>query len=45
MASDDRADVVRHLFEGSQRLARETGSSLEVHRKALRSARATLHQR
>jgi cyclic nucleotide-binding protein/mechanosensitive ion channel-like protein len=38
-------DVVRHLFEGSPRLARETGYTLEVHRKALQSARAALHQR
>lgn len=33
-------DVVRHLFEASPRLARETGQSLEVHRKALQSARS-----
>ena len=33
-------DVVRHLFEASPRLARETGFTLEVHRKALQSARA-----
>jgi len=33
-------DVVRHLFEASPRLARETGHTLEVHRKALHSARA-----
>ena len=33
-------DVVRHLFEASPRLARETGHSLEVHRKALQSARS-----
>ena len=32
-------DVVRHLFETSARLARETGYTLEVHRKALQSAR------
>ena len=32
------------LFEGSPRLARETGYSLEVHRKALQSARAALHR-
>jgi len=32
-------DVVRHLFEASPRLARETGHTLEVHRKALQSAR------
>jgi len=31
-------DVVRHLFEASPRLARETGHTLEVHRKALQSA-------
>jgi small-conductance mechanosensitive channel len=33
-------DVVRHLFEASPRLARETGQSLEVHRKAMHSARS-----
>ena len=33
-------DVVRHLFEASPRLARETGHTLEVHRKAMQSARA-----
>jgi len=33
-------DVVRHLFEASPRLARETGYTLEVHRRALQSARA-----
>ena len=38
-------DVVRHLFEGSPRLARETGYTLDVHRKALQSARAAMHQR
>jgi len=32
-------DVVRHLFEASPRLARETGHILEVHRKAVQSAR------
>jgi small-conductance mechanosensitive channel len=32
-------DVVRHLFEASPRLASETGYTLEVHRKALHSAR------
>ena len=32
-------DVVRHLFETSPRLARETGYTLEVQRKALQSAR------
>ena len=37
-------DVVRHLFEASPRLARETGYTLEVHRKALQSARTALHQ-
>ena len=37
-------DVVRHLFEASPRLARDTGYTLEVHRKALQSARSTLHQ-
>jgi len=35
-------DVVRHLFEASPRLARDTGHSLEVHRKALQSARSAL---
>jgi small-conductance mechanosensitive channel len=38
-------DVVRHLFEASPRLARETGHSLEVHRKALQSARSAGQQR
>jgi hypothetical protein len=38
-------DVVRHLFEASPRLARETGYTLDVHRKALQSARASLSQR
>ena len=38
-------DVVRHLFEGSPRLARETGHTLDVHRKALQSARTALRQR
>ena len=38
-------DVVRHLFEASPRLARETGHTLEVHRKALQSARAAGRQR
>jgi hypothetical protein len=33
-------DVVRHLFEASPRLARETGQSLEVHRKAMHSVRS-----
>jgi CRP-like cAMP-binding protein len=33
-------DVVRHLFEASPRLARETGHTLEGHRKALHSARS-----
>lgn len=33
-------DVVRHLFEASPRLARETGHVLEVHRKAVQSARS-----
>ncbi|MCM3873047.1 MAG: mechanosensitive ion channel [Pyrinomonadaceae bacterium] len=37
-------DVVRHLFEASPRLARETGHTLEVHRKALQSARSALRQ-
>lgn len=37
-------DVVRHLFETSPRLARETGHTLEVHRKALLSARSAIHQ-
>jgi len=35
-------DVVRRLFEVSPRLARETGYTLEVHRKALQSARTAL---
>ena len=38
-------DVVRHLFEASPRLARETGHTLEVHRKALQSARTARRQR
>jgi Cyclic nucleotide-binding domain len=38
-------DVVRHLFEASPRLARETGHTLEVHRKALQSARTAGRQR
>lgn len=38
-------DVVRHLFEASPRLARETGHTLEVQRKALQSARSALSQR
>jgi small-conductance mechanosensitive channel len=38
-------DVVRHLFEASPRLARETGYTLDVQRKALQSARTALHQR
>ena len=33
-------DVVRHLFEASPRLAREMGHILEVHRKAVQSARS-----
>jgi hypothetical protein len=37
-------DVVRHLFEASPRLARETGHTLEVHRKALQSARSPDHR-
>jgi small-conductance mechanosensitive channel len=37
-------DVVRHLFEASPRLARETGHILEVHRKALQSARSADHR-
>ena len=37
-------DVVRHLFEASPRLARETGFTLEVHRKALQSARTAFRQ-
>ncbi len=37
-------DVVRHLFEASPRLARETGYALEVHRKALQSARTALRE-
>ena len=35
-------DVVRHLFEASPRLARETGQILEVQRKGLQSARLAL---
>jgi CRP-like cAMP-binding protein len=35
-------DVVRHLFEASPRLARETGQILEVQRKGLQSARVAL---
>ena len=38
-------DVVRHLFEASPRLARETGQSLEVHRKAMQSARSASQRR
>jgi small-conductance mechanosensitive channel len=38
-------DVVQHLFEASPRLARETGYTLEVQRKALQSARTATHQR
>jgi small-conductance mechanosensitive channel len=38
-------DVVRHLFEASPRLARETGQSLEVHRKAMQSARSANQRR
>ena len=38
-------DVVRHLFETSPRLARETGYTLEVRRKALQSARHAVRQR
>ena len=38
-------DVVRHLFEASPRLARETGHTLEVHRKALQSARSADYRR
>jgi hypothetical protein len=37
-------DVVRHLFEASPRLARETGHTLEVHRKAMQSARSAEHR-
>ena len=37
-------DVVRHLFEASPRLARDTGYTLDVHRKALHSARTVLRQ-
>lgn len=35
-------DVVRHLFEASPRLARETGHTLDVQRKALQSARTAI---
>jgi small-conductance mechanosensitive channel len=38
-------DAVRHLFEASPRLARDTGHTLEVHRKALHSARTALRSR
>ena len=38
-------DAVRHLFEASPRLARETGHTLEVHRKAVQSARGAHRQR
>src|ERR1700752_156410 len=38
-------DVVRHLFETSPRLARETGYTLDVHRKALQSARSAVRHR
>lgn len=38
-------DAVRHLFEASPRLARDTGHTLEVHRKALQSARTALGPR
>ena len=37
-------DVVRHLFETSPRLARDTGHVLDVHRKALLSARTAARQ-
>ena len=37
-------DVVRHLFEASPRLASDTGHTLEVHRKALQSARRVRQQ-
>ena len=37
-------DVLRHLFEASPRFARETGYTLEVHRKALQSARTVHHK-
>ena len=37
-------DVVRHLFEASPRLAREMGHILEVHRKAVQSARSADHR-
>ncbi len=37
-------DVVRHLFEASPRLARDTGHALDVHRKALHSARSAMRQ-
>jgi small-conductance mechanosensitive channel len=38
-------DAVRQLFEASPRLARETGHTLEVHRRALQSARSAHNQR
>ena len=37
-------DAVRHLFEASPRLARDTGHTLEVHRQALQSARTAARQ-
>ena len=37
-------DAVRHLFEASPRLARDTGHALDVHRKALQSARSAARQ-
>ena len=37
-------DVVRYLFEASPRLASDTGHTLEVHRKALQSARTVRRQ-
>lgn len=37
-------DVVRHLFEASPRLARDTGYALDVHRKALHSARTAMRR-
>ena len=37
-------DAVRHLFEASPRLARDTGHALDVHRKAVQSARSAARQ-
>ena len=37
-------EAVRQLFEKSPKLARDTGHSLEVRRKALQSARTALRR-